>query len=126
MPVVVWIALGGAAGTVARYYVSAAMVRLVGPALPAGTFTVNLVGSFLLGVLFAIGSGSDRIGPTVMLALSTGFMGGFTTYSTFSLETFKLAQAGEWGAAAGYVGLTVVSAFAGTAAGYALGARAVG
>jgi CrcB protein len=121
MPPIVWIALGGAAGTCCRFYVSTWMLAALGGGFPYGTFTVNLVGSFLLGLLFAIGQSSEILGPTAMLALTTGFMGGFTTYSTFSLDTFKLLQAGSWTLAAGYVVLTVATCLAGTTAGFGAG-----
>lgn len=121
MPGIVWIALGGAAGTVCRYYVSVSLLQAA-PTWPfAGTLTVNLIGSFLLGLLFAIGSSSTWIGPTAMLALTAGFLGGFTTYSTFSLDTFKLLQSGSWAFGAGYVSVTLLGGLLGTGAGYALG-----
>jgi CrcB protein len=122
-----WIALGGAAGTVCRYLVSAWLLAALGAAFPYGTLAVNLLGSFLLGVLYGVGSTSDRIGSTLMLALSTGFMGGFTTFSTFSLDTLKLVQGGQLGVAAAYVGGTLVGGLVGVWLGYALasaGARA--
>jgi CrcB protein len=127
MPNIVWIAVGGAAGTCARFYVSAWMLAYLGPAFPYGTLSVNLAGSFLLGVLFAIGSssGSELIGPTVMLALTTGFMGGFTTFSTFSLDTFKFLQSAAWGTGVAYVAITVLGCVVGTGAGFALGGWAV-
>jgi len=99
------------------------MVDALGPAFPYGTFTVNLVGSFLIGLLFAIGPSSPWIGPTTMLALTTGFLGGFTTYSTFSLETFKYLQASAWSSAAAYVAITVLGCLAGTVAGFWVGQR---
>lgn len=121
MPKIAWIALGGAAGTCCRYYVATWMLQTV-PAYPfGGTLTVNLIGSFLLGLLFAIGTSSDLIGPTTMLALTTGFMGGFTTYSTFSLDTFKLLRGGSTAVGVGYVSITVLGSLLGTAAGFALG-----
>jgi len=125
MPNIAWIVLGGAAGTGARYLVSEWMVHALGAGFPYGTLTVNLVGSFLIGLLFAIGASSTVIGPTTMLALTTGFLGGFTTYSTFSLETFKYAQGGAWGAAAAYVAVTLATCLAGTAIGFAIGQRLV-
>jgi CrcB protein len=121
MPRILWIALGGAAGTAARYYVSAWMLQSLGPAFPYGTLTVNFVGSFLLGLLFAVGTSSEVIGPTAMLALTTGVLGGFTTYSTFSLDTFKLLQSAAWSLAAAYVAITVLGCLLGTAAGFGFG-----
>lgn len=120
MPQIVWIALGGAAGTVARYLLSEWLLAAMGPSFPYGTLAVNLIGSTLLGLLYALSS-TSLLSPTAMLALTTGFMGGFTTYSTFSLDTFKLAQSGAWPVAAGYVAVTLVGGLAGTAAGFAIG-----
>lgn len=122
MPQIVWIALGGAAGTIARHLVGQWLLSAMGPSFPYGTLAVNLVGSTLLGLLYALSS-TSLLGPTTMLALTTGFMGGFTTYSTFSLDTFKLAQAGAWPVAAAYVAVTLLGGFAGTAAGYVVGGR---
>lgn len=118
---VVWIAFGGAAGTIARYTVSAWMSHALGLGIPYGTLAVNLLGSFLIGLLFAVWAGSDVLGPTATLALTTGFLGGFTTYSTFSLETFKFLQASAWSTAALYVGVTLAGCLAGTWLGWALG-----
>ena len=116
-----WIALGGAAGTLCRYWLAGWMVARLGPAFPYGTLAVNLLGSLLLGVLAGVGATSDRIGPTLMLALSTGFMGGFTTFSTFSLDALKLLQAGQPGLAAAYIGGTLAGGLFGVWVGYAIG-----
>lgn len=118
MPTIVWIALGGAAGTVARHAVTTWMAPALGVAFPIGTVTVNLIGAFLLGWLATSG-----VSPTLGLALGTGFLGGFTTYSTFSLDAVRLIQAGAWGSAAAYVGITLVGGLLGAAAGMALGPR---
>jgi CrcB protein len=120
-----WVVLGGAAGTGARYLLSAWLVHALGPAFPYGTFGVNLLGSFAIGLLLAVGTSSPWFGPTTMLALTTGFLGGFTTYSTFSLETFQYVRTAAWGMAAAYVATTVLVCLAGTAAGFALGQRLV-
>lgn len=104
------IALGGAAGSVLRYL----MVSAIGA--PVGTAAVNVLGSFVIGVLFiALGSRDSW-----QLLLMTGLLGGFTTFSAFSLDTLKLIQSGQSLQAAAYVlGSVVLSLFA-TALGVAL------
>lgn len=103
-----WICFGSAVGGGARYLLSGWMLRLLGPSFPYGTLTVNLLGSFLLGGLMVVGLETAAISPTARLALSTGVMGGFTTYSTFSYESMRLLQQGAWALAAAYILGTVV------------------
>jgi CrcB protein len=105
-----WIALGGALGSAARYHVGLWVGARDEGALPVGTLVVNLVGSLLLGVLLAITAQGDDISPNVRLALGTGVLGGFTTYSAFNAETIALAQRGAWTTAATYVAVTLVGA----------------
>lgn len=104
-----WICLGGAVGTGARYLVSGAVLRWLGSGFPYGTLAVNLLGSFLLGALTQIGLGSGAMSPTLRLALTTGVMGGFTTYSTFSYETVTLLQQDAWALAFANIGITVAT-----------------
>jgi len=94
-----WICLGSALGGGARYLLSSWMLRLLGPAFPYGTLTVNLLGSFLMGGLMYAGMEAAALSTTLRLALTTGVMGGFTTYSAFSYETLRLLQDGRWGVA---------------------------
>src|SRR5688500_4630170 len=91
-----WICLGGAVGTGARYLLSGWTMRTLGVSFPYGTLAVNVIGSFLIAVLMFLGAESTLIHPTVRLALTTGVMGGFTTYSSFSFETTKYFQDGAW------------------------------
>lgn len=90
------IGLGGALGTLARYAVGLWCQRRMGSAFPYGTLAVNVVGSLLLGVVMQLGATTDLLSPTARLALGTGVMGGFTTYSTFNYETLKLLQDRAW------------------------------
>ncbi len=99
-----WICLSGAAGTGARYLLSSWIARVHGPGFPFGTLAVNVVGSFLLGALMQIALASPELSPTLRLAATTGFVGGFTTYSTFNYETLDLL---ERNAALGALNLTV-------------------
>lgn len=101
---VLLVALGGALGSVARYGVGVAAARVLGLGFPFGTLTVNIIGSLLMGVLAA------RVGPeqeNLRLAFGVGILGGFTTFSAFSLETVRLMQH-QPGAAALYVSASLV------------------
>jgi CrcB protein len=120
-----WISAGGAIGTAARYLVSVALANALGPALPYGTFAVNVVGSFLLGVIMQAGAGQDAVlSPTTRVVLGTGVMGGFTTYSAFNYETLRFVESGSWGTAGLYVAVTVAVCLAAGALGVVVG-RAV-
>lgn len=103
------IALGGALGTAMRYGISVGMLRWLGPAFPFGTLVANVVGSFLLGVVMELGGERQIAGVDAKLVLGTGMMGGFTTYSSFNLETIRLAEQGAYGRAGLYLGATVVT-----------------
>jgi CrcB protein len=91
-----WICLGGAAGTGARYVVSVWLLRALGPSFPFGTLAVNASGCFLLGAIMHAGLATDLLSPTLRLVLATGVMGGFTTYSTFNYETMQYLREGAW------------------------------
>ena len=101
------VAIGGAVGALARYGVSAAMVAAFGPRFPLGTLFVNVAGSFTMGWLFALFTGRMEVSPELRLLLTTGLLGAFTTFSTFSVETLVLLQAGRWVAGAANVLLSV-------------------
>lgn len=104
------VAVGGALGSVGRYLVSAVWLPAAGPhAVPWGTFTVNVVGSFLYALLFAVLTQYLPHGGTLRVALLAGFLGGFTTFSSFSFETVRLFQEGQPALAIGYVLASVLS-----------------
>lgn len=90
-----WIAAGGALGSVLRYALQGWVQRLAGSGFPAGTMFVNIVGCFVLGGLSAAFAGPVLVREEYRVALTVGVLGGFTTFSTFGLETFGLAAAGE-------------------------------
>ncbi|MHB1018321.1 MAG: fluoride efflux transporter CrcB [Coriobacteriia bacterium] len=113
------VAAGGAAGAVARYGV-ALLARPVSGAFPWHTLGVNVVGSFLLGLLMACLPQGDA-GERLRLLLGVGVLGGFTTFSAFSVDALALAQQDQWLTAAAYVLGSVAAALAGAAAGYATG-----
>lgn len=112
------VALGGALGASARYLVNVALPRVLGHGFPYATLTVNVLGSFLMGVLVVVLAlkGGTRAAPFLM----TGVLGGFTTFSAFSLDAVKLYEGGQPGLAAAYVAGSVVLALAGLFAGMAL------
>jgi len=103
-----WICLGGAVGTGARYLVALLALRLLGPAFPWGTLVVNVAGSFLLGAVMHVGLATEWISPAWRLALTTGVMGGFTTYSTFNYETLGYLREGAIVIALANVGATLI------------------
>ncbi len=89
------IAAGGAAGAVARYLVSVGVTSLAGRGFPYGTLTVNVSGSLLIGLLYVTMIERSLLSPEWRAALQIGFLGAFTTFSTFSLETVDLLSRGE-------------------------------
>ena len=101
------VCLGGALGTGARYLIGIGAPRFFGSAFPYGTLTVNVLGSFLLGAIMHVGLTTALISPTLRLVLTTGVMGGFTTYSTFNYETIAYLREGAWAMAALNLGGTV-------------------
>ena len=112
---VLQVALGGAIGASARYLTSVGAVRLMGPGFPWATLSVNIVGSFLMGVLVVVlaQKGGMKAAPFLM----TGILGGFTTFSAFSLDAFTLYERGQTGAALAYVTASVLVSIAALAAG---------
>jgi fluoride exporter len=118
------ISLGGAVGTAARYLLSISLLRTLGPAFPYGTMAVNVIGSFLLGVIMQAGGDTSPLSPTTRLVLGTGVMGGFTTYSAFNYETLQYVQRGAWATAGLYVATTLLVCLAAGALGVAV-ARAL-
>ncbi len=102
-----WVCVGGALGSGARYLLAGFFAARF-PGFPYGTLSVNLVGSFLLGALMHVGLASAAIPPAVRIALGTGVLGGFTTYSTFSYETLILLREGALALAALNVTATVL------------------
>lgn len=100
------VAMGGAIGASLRYLFGVAAMRLTGPSdFPLAVLTVNIIGSFIMGlfVVFAAHKGLTQFSPFVM----TGVLGGFTTFSSFSLETVTLIERGQIGAAVIYMALSV-------------------
>ncbi|HEU4994788.1 MAG TPA: fluoride efflux transporter CrcB [Gemmatimonadaceae bacterium] len=111
------IAIAGAIGSVLRYWLGRVVQRIAHVGFPVGTLVVNLLGCVAVGALTAHFI-NDETHPVVRAALVVGFCGGFTTFSTFSIETYGLFAAGNWPRASAYVALSVVCCLVGTAAGF--------
>lgn len=120
-----WICLGGAIGTGARYLLSGWLLRITGSVFPYGTLAVNVIGSFLLGFLMEAALAAD-FPPTLRLALTTGVMGGFTTYSTFNYETLQLFQEDAWLLGFANLGITVIACLVAGVLGLAAGRLVAG
>ena len=105
-----WIALGSALGGVARYWCSGFVAARFGETFPWGTVLVNVLGSFLIGLVAALTAPDGRllVGAHARQFIMLGVLGGFTTFSSFSLQTLNLLHAGEWGRALANVGASVV------------------
>lgn len=115
MTTLLHVALGGAIGASARYLTNTAVMRWIGPGFPYGTIMVNIFGSFLMGVLVVLlaHKGGTRYAPLLI----TGILGGFTTFSAFSLDAFTLWERGQVLLAGAYVAASVVLSIAALIAG---------
>ncbi|MCW1406918.1 fluoride efflux transporter CrcB [Rhizobium sp. 1AS11] len=113
------VAVGGAIGSLLRYYVGQWALRLMGPAFPWGTLAVNVVGCFVIGVFAELIARKFNASVELRLLLITGFLGGFTTFSAFSLDAISLFERGEAVAGGIYiassVGLSMAAVIAGLA-----------
>ncbi|MDG1738496.1 MAG: fluoride efflux transporter CrcB [Paracoccaceae bacterium] len=116
MTPVISVALGGAFGAVARYMTGQAVVRFFGVGFPFGTLTVNIIGSLAMGMAFVLLGQNAKMSPLLM----TGFLGGFTTFSAFSLDAYNLYERGETSLAIVYVTASVVMSIAALVAGIAI------
>jgi fluoride exporter len=117
------VALGGALGSLARFWLAAAMTMLTGPRFPWGTLLINILGSFVIGVVAAVTLTPARVAmhPDLRVFLMVGVCGGFTTFSAFSLQTLELLQSGDAWPAAGYIAGSVVLCLAAVWGGWLLG-----
>jgi CrcB protein len=117
MHILVAIALGGGIGALGRYFLSAAVASILGSAFPWGIFVVNILGGFLMGVIVETGALKLDYSHETRAFLTTGLLGGFTTFSAFSLDASLLIERGEWMGAMFYVAgsalLSIVALFAG-------------
>lgn len=119
-----WIAIGGALGSTARFWLGAVVAEVMGPQFPWGTILINIAGSFIIGFFGTFtGPGGRVIASFNMRAfVMVGICGGFTTFSSFSLQTLDLARENHWAQAGGNVVLSVVACLIAVWAGHALAA----
>ena len=119
-----WIAIGSALGGMARYWCSGVAARLIGETFPWGTIIVNIVGSFIIGFFATLTGPDGRIFADTLTRqfVMIGFCGGYTTFSSFSLQTLALVQDGEWLLASANIALSVIACLFAVWAGYALAA----
>lgn len=120
------VCLGGALGTGLRYLVSNWAARTFGDAFPYGTLAVNLAGCFLMAVVLHAGLARGLIPPALRVTLTTGVMGGLTTYSSFNQETLRFLQRGMYLQGAAYFAATVAGCMLAAALGLALATAALG
>jgi CrcB protein len=121
---VLMVGLGGAIGSVARYWLDGAISNYSGGTFPFGILVINVTGSFIIGVFFALFGPEGRwlLHPSVFTFLTVGICGGYTTFSSFSLLTLRLAQERQWLYAGANVLASIVFCLLAVWLGYALGA----
>jgi len=103
-----WIAVFGAAGTLARYGLQGLVQIRSGSTFPYGTLLINLTGCFFLALIYQFSINRMVISPELRIAIGVGFFGGYTTFSSFEWETAKMLEEGAWLPAAVYVSVSVV------------------
>jgi len=105
----IWVALGGALGTTGRYWLSGVVARMVGETFPWGTLLINVTGSLIIGFFGALTGPDGRVfvGSTARQFVMVGICGGYTTFSSFSLQTLNLLNDGEWLGAGANIVLSV-------------------
>jgi CrcB protein len=124
-----WVALGGALGSVARYWLNATVTTALGVTFPWGTLLINMLGSFIIGFFATLTLETPRfpVSQEVRVFVMVGLCGGFTTFSAFSLQTVELVRDGDWKPAGGYVaasvGLCLLLCWLGIVSALALGIR---
>jgi CrcB protein len=121
-----WICFAGALGTGTRYLIGLGAGRMLGASFPYGTLIVNLAGCFLIAAIMHVALTTTLVSPTLRFALTTGFMGGLTTYSSFNFETTKLLGERAYATAAINFGVTVVGCFGAGLLGIVVAKRLVG
>ena len=123
MSAVLWVALGSALGGAGRFWCSGWIAHKIGETFPWGTMAVNVVGSVLIGLVATVSAPEGRwlLSPEARQFLMLGVFGGFTTFSSFSLQTLSLVQDGEWLRGGAYVASSVILCLIGVWAGHAVG-----
>ena len=121
-----WICIAGGFGSGTRYLVGVWAGKALGTAFPYGTLVVNVVGCFAIAALMHVALATTLIPPTLRLALTTGFLGGLTTYSSFNYETTRLLEERAWGAGMTNFAVTTVGCFLAGLCGLMLARKLVG
>ena len=100
-----WVALGGALGSMARFWMADAVAAVTGPTFPWGTLAINVIGSFIIGLFYALTGPGGRfdVSSDARIFVMVGLCGGFTTFSSFSLQTLLLMQDGHMLRAGAYI-----------------------
>ncbi len=106
------IALGAALGAVGRYALSSQITHWIGPGFPWGILAVNVAGCFVMGVIAELGALTLNLSPEMRAFLTTGILGGFTTFSAFALDSAVMIERGDWGATVLYVSASVLGSIA--------------
>lgn len=96
MQKIIFVGIGGGIGAIIRYLVTIQSAKMINSDFPLGTLIVNVVGGFLIGMIVELSLSTEFISPNMKLFLTTGIMGGLTTFSTFSLESINLISAGKY------------------------------
>jgi CrcB protein len=117
---IILVGIGGLLGSVARYLVAVILAGQAAGTFPFATLAVNISGCFLIGLIFALSDRSDLLSPEWRIFLTTGFCGGFTTFSTFSYESLRLLQDGEYLYVAAYVLVSIILGLSATFLGIVL------
>jgi len=121
-----WVAIGGALGSVARFWMDGLISDKFGTSFPWGTLSINIGGSFLIGIIGALASAEGRLDPQARVFatqfLMFGVCGGYTTFSSFSWRTLRFIQERQWFYAGGYVLLSVLLCMVAVWLGYLIGA----
>jgi CrcB protein len=117
------VAIGGALGAISRYAVSLLVARFWTSNFPLATFLINVSGSLIIGFFATFAAERSALDPLWRLLVATGFVGAYTTFSTFEYETYRLAEAGATIMALGYVAGSVIAGFVGVQLGVILAKR---
>ncbi|MBS1542445.1 MAG: fluoride efflux transporter CrcB [Bacteroidetes bacterium] len=108
------VGIGGFLGSAARYYSQQFLAKSIPSVLPYGTLAVNIIGCFLIGIIYGLSSRGNVLSPDWRIFLATGFCGGFTTFSAFSYESISLMQDGEYLYLSIYIAASVLFGLAAT------------
>jgi CrcB protein len=121
-----YIGVFGLAGVFARFLMGLLVTRLLPSPFPAGTFAINLLGAFLAGVLYVVGVQRALLSPELRTGVLVGFLGGFTTFSAYCLEAFRLVESADYLTAGLYFGLSPLLGLAAVFAGALLARKITG